>query len=98
MLLQTSFGEAKRLERVKALEYAEKYCEQNGLSMNELKKQEFQRIGDMMIFAQPSDVEPDGLRNDIATQPLPTLVVRLDENGKMVKCEPTVHTKRFLSE
>ena len=49
-----------------------------------------------MIFAQPTGVKPDGLCNDIASQPLPTLILSLDAN-EHIKVEPTEHTQKYLA-
>ena len=64
--------------------------------MEKLKTQRFEMIGDKMIFAQPTGVAPDGLCNDIATRPFPTLVIHLDASGNLV-VEATPHTYRYLA-
>ena len=81
----------KPLQRALALHYAEPYCIEHGLSVEKLKKQVFAVIIDQMIFAQP-----DGLRDDIASQPLPTLILSLDANNN-IKVESTEHTREYLS-
>ena len=87
---------AKPLQRAMAEACAASYCEAHGLSMEKLRSQRFETVADMMIFAQPTGVSPDGLRNDIATRPLPTLVLRLDEQGNLL-VEGTQHTRRYLA-
>lgn len=87
---------AKKLQRVMAEAYAADYLKKNGLSMAKLKMQRFEIIDDMMIFAQPTGVKPDGLRNDLATRPYPTLILKLDENGNLL-IETTEHTRKYLA-
>lgn len=86
----------KPLQRALALHYAEPYCIEHGLSVEKLKRQDFAVIIDQMIFAQPTGVKPDGLRDDIASQPLPTLIISLDANNN-IKVESTEHTRKYLS-
>ena len=87
---------AKPLMRAMAEICAEDYCKTNNLSVEKLKTQRFEIIVDQMIFAQPTGIKPDGLRNDIATQPYPTLILRLDEHGE-IQVEPTEYTQKYLS-
>ena len=86
----------KPLQRAMAEACAADYCRKHGLSLEKLKKQRFETIADMMVFAQPTGVTPDGLRNDIATRPFPTLIIRLDDSGNLV-VEGTPHTKEYLA-
>ena len=86
----------KSLQRAMAEACAADYCRKHGLSLEKLKTQRFETIADMMVFAQPTGVIPDGLRNDIATRPLPTLVIRLDDSGNLV-IEGTSHTEKYLA-
>jgi len=87
---------AKPLQRALAEACAAGYCREHGLSVDKLKAQRFETIADMMVFAQPTGVVPDGLRNDIATRPIPTLLIRLDESGNLV-VESTPHTEKYLA-
>lgn len=84
------------LQRVMAESYASDFCEKNNLSTEKLRSQRFQVIEDTMVFAQPTSNKPKGLTNDIATQPYPTLVIRLDKQGN-VFVEKTQYTDIYLS-
>ena len=86
----------KPLQRAMAEMCVVDYCREHDLSLDKLKTQRFETIADMMIFAQPTGVAPDGLCNDIATRPIPTLIIRLDESGNLV-VEGTQHTKEYLA-
>ena len=87
---------AKPLLRAMALQCAEPYCEKYGLSVEKLKSQEFAVILGTIFFAQPTGIEPDGLRNDLATVPYPTLIMRLDEDGKICFQE-TAYTRQYIA-
>lgn len=87
--------EQERLQHAVSLELAKDYCQNNGLSFDKLKGQEFYWIYGEAIFAQPSGVKPEGLTNDRETMPLPTLIIKLDNNE--LKIEQTEHTKKYLS-
>ena len=96
MAKNNPYSRAKGLYRALALNYAENYCRQHDLSLEKLKTQRFETIADTMVFAQPTGVQPDGLRNDIATQPVPTLILKADPEGKL-QIETTEHTRKYLS-
>ena len=81
--------------RAMALTIAKQYCENNNLSYDRLLKQEFALIYDTAIFAQPSGVKPDGLKNDLKTQAKPTLILN-NVNGNIIIKE-TELTRKFLS-
>lgn len=87
----------KPLQRAMAEACAEGYCRANGLSMEKLRTQRFEVIMDQMVFAQPTGVKPDGLCNDIATRPYPTLILRLDDKGELC-IEQTEYTQKYLAE
>lgn len=87
---------AKPLMRAMAESYAEAYCKANNLSVEKLRSQKFEIISDRMIFAQPTGVKPDGLRNDLDTQPYPTLILRLDSHGA-IQIETTDYTRKYLA-
>ena len=75
----------------KAVEAAMKYCIENNLSPSRLMEQYRQVISDKMYFAQPKNMKTNGLKTDIISQPLPTLVVDSDysvsrtENTKLLR-------------
>lgn len=96
MAKNNPYSRTKGIYRELALSYAEKYCLQHDLSLEKLKTQRFEAVADRLVFAQPTGVQPDGLRNDIATQPVPTLILKADSEGKL-QIESTEHTRKYLS-
>ena len=88
-------NQAKALIRVIVESYVKPFCQANNLSPEKLSAQKFEIIADTIIFAQPTDVKPDGLRNDIDTQPKPTLVLQLNSNGE-IQIETTECTEKYL--
>ena len=82
------------LEKAITLQAARGYCEKNGLSEAKLSKQLLHFIDDTAIFSAPSNAVPDGLRNDIASQPIPVLIIEA-KDGNLV-FHQTEHTKKYL--
>lgn len=87
--------EEKELAKAMAFDVATRYCQENGLSVEKLKTQQFTLFADIACFAQPSGVKPEGLVNDIKTQPYPTLILKADD-GKLI-VEQTEHTHKYLA-
>lgn len=87
----------KEKELVKALAFdvASRYCERNGLSVENLRGQRFEWLVGVALFLQPSKVKPVGLTNDMKTQPFPTLIIKSD-NGAIV-VEETEYTRKYLT-
>lgn len=85
----------REIQKALAIEFVRDYCEQNNISIDKLKNERFNLSYNECVFAHPSDVKPDGLRNDMETMPKVTLVVKY-ENG-MLSIEQTEYTKDFLS-
>lgn len=83
------------LQRALAMEFVYGYCEKNNLSIEKLKKEEFYLMYNECAFAHPSDVEPNGLLNDMETMPKVTLVIKHEDN--ILSIEQTEYTKEFLS-
>lgn len=84
------------LHKVMALELAKGFCSKHGYNLKKLQAQRYIELPSCICFAQPTGVKPDGLRNDIATQPLPTLLVKL-VNGELT-FETTEHTDKYLKD
>ena len=82
------------LEKAITLQAAHEYCQNNGLSEAKLRDQLLHFVDNAAIFAAPSNVKPDGLRNDIATQPLPVLIIE-NQDGTLV-FRQTEHTRKYL--
>ena len=51
-------------------------------------------IGQRIIFAQPSASKPRGLKNDLETQPRPTLIV--EKIGDTFQVSETSNTQPYL--
>lgn len=83
------------LKSALAFEFAKRYCEENGYSVDKLKKQRINCIYNTVIFAQPSDIVPDGLLNDMETIPLPTLI--LEANAGVLEVKQTEYTQKYLA-
>jgi len=83
------------LQKALAFEIAKNYCRDNGLSIDKLTQQKFALIYSSAVFAQPSDVIPNGLLNDLDTQPKPTLIIKNDGNTLVI--EQTEYTLQYLS-
>lgn len=96
MAQNNPYMRTKPLQRAMAEVVVAGYCKEHGLSLDKLKTQRFETIADMMMFAQPTGVQPDGLRNDIETRPYPTLIIKLDSAGHLL-IEETPHTAKYLA-
>jgi len=83
------------LQKALALQVAKGHCEQNNLSIDKLKEQLFYLVYSSAIFAQPSNVTPNGLLNDLETQPKPTLIIELADN--CLKVLETEYTAKYLT-
>lgn len=64
---------------------AREFCAKNGLDVRLLDLQSVYSINDSIIFAQPSSVKPQGLQNDLITQPVPTLIAEKTTDGYQIK-------------
>lgn len=94
-IMQQNKKEQEKLQRAVVLEYVKDYCTDNGLSLDKLKQQQFYWIYGEAFFAQPSGVEPKGLTNDMDTMPMPTLIIKMDDD--MLKIEQTEYTQKYLA-
>ena len=70
---------------------AREYCIHHGLNIRSLEKQLIYVINGKTIFAQPSQCRANGLREDLDTQPKPTLIVEKSSRGYIV--HTTEYTK-----
>lgn len=86
--------ETHALQKALATEYALSYCKKNRLSAQKLLSQRFDIVANHAIFSQPSNVKPNGLMNDMATMPSPTLIITF--NGDKLDIETTEHTDKYL--
>lgn len=90
------FYRVQPLQRAMAEKCVAEYCERHNLSMEKLRTQRFLMVADTMIFAQPAAIKPDGLRNDIETQPYPTLILKLNKAGQL-HIEATKDAAKYLA-
>lgn len=91
----TQMRQEKELAKAMAFDVAARYCRDNGLSVEKLRTQRFEWLTDIACFMQPTGIKPDGLLNDLQTQPYPTLLLK-SKNGNLI-VEQTEHTKKYLS-
>jgi len=85
------------LYRSFALCVAKPYCVENNLSFDKLCGQQFNILGSVATFSQPSDVVSNGLLNDMDTMPFTTLIIETDGGIELV-IKQTEYTKKYLSE
>ena len=83
------------IEKMIALRAVESYCNHHGLSVEKLKHQIYDVYGDVAVFSAPSNVQPDGLRNDLASRPIPILI--MENSGKGLIIRQTEHTVEYLN-
>lgn len=77
------------------IKIAEEYCQKNGLSLDKLHKQVFAYSEERSIFAERiEESKPDGIKNDMESLPIPTLIVEKN-NGKYNVIE-TESTNMYL--
>jgi len=86
----------KELQRALAIEYVRDYCKENNISIAKLNNEIFHLSYNECGFAHPSDIEPEGLLNDMDTLPKVTLVIKYED--EILSIEQTEYTKEFLSE
>lgn len=84
-----------KLQKALAIEYLRNYCKENKISIEKLNNEIFQLSYNECGFFHPSNIEPNGLLNDMETLPKATLVIRY-ENGELF-IEQTEYTKEYLS-
>lgn len=82
------------VEKTMALRTVEKYCADNGLSLDKLRGLIFDISDNVAMFMAPSDIKPEGLLNDIASQPRLVLAIE-DRDGKL-NIRQTEHTAKYL--
>ena len=69
---------------------AREYCINNQLDIDLLEQQRIFVIDQKIIWAQPSSRKSEGLKNDLETQPSPTLIV--EKVGDTFQVRETSHT------
>ena len=84
----------RKLQRAIVLEYVHEYCNKNNISIDKLKKEIFNLSYDVCGFFHPSEVEPNGLLNDLETLPKPTLIIKYKDEELVI--EQTEYTKDYL--
>lgn len=81
----------KAIEEAKTA--AKSYCREYGLSVSKLMEQVCLYFGDSVYFAKKTDYKGTGLMEDLASQPLPTLVYIIKDGS----IKETEYTKKYLS-
>ena len=84
----------QEIEKNLALSAANGFCKEHGYSMKKLEEKRLYLFDEEALFAVSSEMKPDGLKNDMATLPIPVLVLKRVD-GKIV-VEPTKHTEKCL--
>ena len=79
------------MDAKKARAAAEQYCENSGLSVMKLKDLYQQIISNSLYYAKFPDVNPNGLKNDLATRAVPVLKVT-----NQYAVEETEYTREVL--
>ena len=88
-------GGIQGIEKTIALQAVSGYCTENGLSMDKLSQLMYEVIYDTAVFLAPTGVEPNGLVNDIATQPVPVLI--MEGKGNNLQIRQTEHTSNYIA-
>lgn len=83
-----------RFQKALVIEYLRDYCKENKISLEKLKDEIFQLSYDQCGFFHPSNIEPNGLLNDMETLPKTTLVIRYKDEKLFI--EQTEYTKEYL--
>lgn len=83
------------VERTMALRMVEPYCTDNGLSIEKLRGMIFDISDNVAMFMAPSEIKPNGLLNDLETQPKLVLMIE-DLNGNL-HIGQTEYTTKYLS-
>ena len=77
----------------KAKQAARSYCKDNNLSEQKLATQSCLYFGEVICFMQDMPYYGTGLREDIESQPKPTLIYHIDSRV----IETTAYTEKYLS-
>lgn len=96
MKAAASMQNERMFQKAMAIASAKDYCRENGISWELLQKQRFDLLGMTAVFSQPSPSQPQGLVNDMETQPKPTLIIRYLD-GDLV-FEQTEYTRQYLAQ
>ena len=88
-------GGIEGVEKTMALHAVEKYCLDNGLSVDKLRGLIFDISDNVAMFMAPSDIKPNGLLNDMASQP--RLVLSIEDMNGNLRIRQTEHTGRYIA-
>lgn len=83
------------VEKTMALHSVEKYCTDHNLSVDKLRGLIFDVSDNVAMFMAPSEIKPNGLTADIATQPRLVLAIE-DMNGNL-HIRQTEHTSKYIA-
>lgn len=82
------------IEKAIAIQAVKPFCDRNGLSVEKLDRQIYDVYDNMALFLAPSNLKPDGLRNDMASRPIPVLI--LEKKNDALEIRQTEHTEKYL--
>ena len=83
------------VEKTMALRTVEKYCADHGLSVDKLRSLIFDISDNVAMFMAPSEIKPNGLLNDMASQPRLVLAIE-DMNGDL-HIRQTEYTSKYIA-
>ena len=83
------------VEKVMALQTVERYCNDHNLSVEKLGKLIFDISDNVAMFMAPSEIIPNGLLDDMTSQPRLVLKIE-DADGKLV-IKQTEHTAKYIA-
>lgn len=87
-------GGIQGVEKLIALHAVSDYCAANGLSIDKLSKLIYDVYFETALFLAPTGVEPNGLLNDIATQPVPVLIIEGKDDDLNIR--QTEYTSKYI--
>ncbi|HHU52712.1 MAG TPA: hypothetical protein GXZ43_01345 [Clostridiaceae bacterium] len=85
----------KMVKRKETELIAENYCNRHGYDFEMLKSLPFFSMSSFGAYAIPSKVIPDGLMNDLDTQPTSILLAVREKDSFII--EETEHTKPYFN-
>ena len=88
-------GGIEGVEKAMAIHTVEKYCDDHNLSVEKLGKLIFDVSDNVAMFMAPSEVKPNGLLNDLTSQPRPVLEIEAIDGKLLIR--QTEHTAKYIA-
>jgi hypothetical protein len=85
----------QRIRKTEVHLLLQSYCLEKNYALSQLEKLTFGRVSSFAYYAIPSKVRPDGLMNDIETQPTPILLAI--KNGDSFDIRETEYTRPYFA-